>query len=57
MAKINETVFVVKVSELVKDHADVRDILDEETLAQLEAIIQELAGASALVEIETLGDN
>jgi hypothetical protein len=53
MAKINETVLVVKVSELVKDNADARSVLDAETIAQLEAVIQELAGANALVEIES----
>lgn len=53
MAKINETVFVVKVSELVKDSDETRSVLDVETIAQLEAVIQELAGSSALVEIET----
>jgi hypothetical protein len=53
MAKINESLIVVKVSELVRDGEEQREILDAETLSQLEAIIQELAGASALVEIET----
>lgn len=53
MAKINESIIVVKVSELVRDGDEVRPPLDAETIAQLEAVIAELAGGSALVEIET----
>jgi hypothetical protein len=53
MAKINESTIVVKVSELVKDGADAHPPLDAETIAQLEAVIKELAGGHALVEIET----
>lgn len=53
MAKINETIIVVKVSELVKDTDEDRQPLDAETLAQLEEVIKQLAGGSALVEIET----
>lgn len=53
MAKINESLIVVKVSELVRDGSEEREVLDAETIAQLEAVIQELAGPNALVEIET----
>ena len=53
MAKINESIIVVKVSELVKDGAETSPPLDAETIAQLEAVIAELAGGQALVEIET----
>lgn len=53
MAKINESIIVVKVSELVRDSEESHEVLDAETLAQLEAVIQELAGPNALVEIET----
>lgn len=51
MAKINETVIVVKVSELVKDDAETGPVLDAETIASLEAVVKELAGGNALVEI------
>ncbi len=53
MAKINETVFVVKVSELVRDDAETRPVLDHEAMMSLEAVVKELAGQQALVEIET----
>lgn len=52
MAKINEKIIVVKVSELLKDTDEARAILSDEVLEQLEAVIKELAGPSALVEIE-----
>lgn len=52
MAKIAETVFVVKASKLLKDSdPDFNDVLTQELIAQLEAVIQELAGADTLVEI------
>jgi len=52
MAKINETIFVVKVSELVRDDEESRPVLDNEAMAQLEAVVKELAGSNALVEID-----
>jgi hypothetical protein len=51
MAKLNETMFVVKVSELLKDDQDPTPILDNETINSIEQVIQELAGAGKLVEI------
>lgn len=52
MAKIAETAFVVKASKLLKDSdPDFNEVLNEEVIAQLEAVIQELAGADTLVEI------
>jgi hypothetical protein len=54
MAKINESIIVVKVSELVKDHAPSNAPLDSDAIAQLEAVVKELAGGHALVEIETV---
>jgi hypothetical protein len=53
MAKLNESMFVVKVSELLKDNEHPGEILDQATLAQLEAVVQELAGPGKLVEIIT----
>ena len=52
MAKINETIFVVKVSELVRDNEESHPVLDNDAMAQLEAVVKELAGSKALVEIE-----
>jgi len=54
MAKIAETVIVVKASRLLKDGDTMTDVLDSEALAQLTAVIEELAGADVLIEIETL---
>ena len=51
MAKINETILIVKVSELVKDDAVTHPVMDVETIASLEAVVKELAGGNALVEI------
>ena len=51
MAKINETVFVVKVSELLKDDQEATPVLDDETLLQLYQVVQELAGPGKLVEL------
>jgi hypothetical protein len=51
MAKLNESMFVIKVSELLKDSQEPSEIFDSSTLAQLEAVVQELAGPGKLVEI------
>lgn len=51
MAKLNEQVMVIKVSELIKDDQEPRLILDEDTIGQLEAVIGELAGPGKLVEL------
>ena len=42
---------VIKVSELLKDDADAAGILDDDMLASLEEVIQELVGESKLVEL------
>lgn len=51
MAKINESILVIKVSELVPDNAESAPVLSDEVVAQLEAIVSELAGEKALVEV------
>ena len=53
MAKLQEEVLVIKVSRMLKDHEQETAIIDEASLASLEAVLQELAGAQALVEIAT----
>lgn len=53
MAKINESVLVIKVSELVRDNDESLPVLSQEAVNQLEAVVKELAGQKALVEIET----
>lgn len=51
MAKLNEEMIVIKISELLKDSDESRAILDAEMCASLEAVIQELAGPGKLVEL------
>ena len=53
MAKLHEEIIVVKVSKLLKDNESVSPIMDTETVASLEAVIQELTGQGVLVEIAT----
>lgn len=52
MAKLHEEVLVIKVSKLLKDSEDTSELLNNEVLQSLEAVVQELAGANTLVEIE-----
>lgn len=52
MAKINSTNLVISLSKLVKDTDPTEPVLNDETKAQLEQIITELAGAGVLVEIQ-----
>lgn len=51
MAKLNESMIVVKVSELLRDDQETKPIFDEQTINSIEQVIQELAGAGKLVEI------
>ncbi len=57
MAKINESIIVIKVSELVKDSDAEGSPISEESIAQLEAVVKELSGGNALVEIERIDGN
>lgn len=52
MAKLQEEVIVVKVSKLLKDSDAETVILDNDTVASIEAVVQELAGAGTLVEVQ-----
>lgn len=51
MAKLNEEMVVIKVSELLKDDADATTILSDDMLEGVEAVVQELVGEAKLVEI------
>ena len=51
MAKLNDDMVVIKVSELLKDSDAQRKILDQEIVNTIEAAVQELVGAGKLVEI------
>jgi hypothetical protein len=52
MAKINEQTLVITVSQLVKDDASIAPLLSTDVVAQLEAVVAELAGSGTLVEIK-----
>jgi hypothetical protein len=51
MAKLNEDMVVIKVSELLKDSDETRKILDQDIVNTIEAAVQELVGPGKLVEI------
>ena len=52
MAKLHEEVVVIKVSKLIKDDATAPVLLTNPTIESLEAVVQELACANTLVEIQ-----
>jgi hypothetical protein len=52
MAKINEQTLIVTVSQLVRDDVSTQALLSDDVVAQLEAVVAELAGAGTLVEIK-----
>ena len=51
MAKLNEDMVVIKVSELLKDDDKQRKIMNPEIVNTIEAAVQELVGPGKLVEI------
>jgi|TARA_B110000503_G_scaffold134014_1_gene212393 hypothetical protein len=51
MAKLNESMIVIKVSELLKDDQEAHPILEADTINSIEAVVQELVGLGKLVEI------
>ena len=52
MAKLQEEVLVIKVSKMIRDNDVEAEILTADTVTSLEAVVQELAGANTLVEIQ-----
>lgn len=53
MAKINEQTLIITVSQLIRDDEPVIILLSQDVVAQLEAVVGELAGVGTLVEIKT----
>jgi len=51
MAKLNEDMVVIKVSELLKDSDEQRKIMNPEIVNTIEQAVQELVGPGKLVEI------
>jgi hypothetical protein len=56
MAKINSTSLVITVSEMVRDSDQEHVLLTPEMIAQLEAVVQQLAaeasGSAVIVEVQ-----
>jgi hypothetical protein len=56
MAKINSTSLVITVSEMVRDTDQAHVLLTPEMIAQLEAVVQQLAseasGGAVIVEVQ-----
>lgn len=53
MAKIHEEVIIIKLSKLHKENQSVGELVGDDTLANLEAVVQELVGSDIIVEVET----
>ena len=51
MAKLQEDILTIKISKLIKDSDETGTNLTPELVQSLEAVVQELAGAGTLVEI------
>ena len=51
MAKIYEEIVVIKLSKLIKDGAVTAEIANEEIVASLIAVVEELVGADVVVEV------
>jgi len=51
MAKIQEEIIVIKVSKLLRDSDQETPIMGPDAVSSLEAVVQELAGGNALVEM------
>lgn len=52
MAKIQSETIVITFSKLTKDNETASQITNEELVASLEAVAQELAGAGVVVEVQ-----
>ena len=56
MAQIHEEVIIIRLSKLVKsgtvEAESLRDIANEEVVAALEQVVQELVGDTVIVEVE-----
>ena len=53
MAKIHEEIIVIKLSKLVKNDQTAGALVGQETVAALEAVVQELVGADIIVEVDS----
>ena len=53
MAKLDETVLVIKVSELLRDDQTSQPVFNQEIVEQIQIVLEELAGPGRLVELTT----
>ena len=51
MAKLNSETIEIKISELVRDDVPTAGIINDETLLELLAVIEQLVGEKRLVEV------
>lgn len=51
MAKIHEELIVIKLSKLHKDTESIGALANDETTANLEAVVQQLVGDDVIVEV------
>jgi len=51
MAKIHEEIVVIKMSKLIKDSDNAEPIANEEVVAALASVAEELAGQGVVVEV------
>lgn len=54
MAKIQEQNILIKFSKIAKDSDEDSTVVDQDVVASLEAVAQELAGAGIIVEVQTV---
>lgn len=52
MAKIHEEIIIIKVSKLVREADAPTTIANDELVASLAAVAEELAGAGVIVEVD-----
>jgi hypothetical protein len=52
MAQLNTTTITIKISQLLRDDAVAHELLDEDSIQQLEAVVAELARADQPVLVE-----
>lgn len=52
MAKIQETIFIVKLSQLVRDRSDSEQVGLDDLPATIEEVVQQLVASDVIVEVE-----
>jgi len=55
MARIHSDAIVIEVSRIAKDDQHLESIVNEEIVATLEQVVQQLVGEGAVVEVKAAG--